>query len=170
MKSSKLVFAIGVIGLIHLNLNAQPTRTSSNEQLTVEKIIYHSSHCNGTCPQIDLEIDSNGNIFLKREFWKGKGVTDKHRSGNIEGKIGPKTYFNLVANLIASDFTSLKFPPIFCCDGIITTIIIYANGKRTILKSMTPPEKARKLISALYDIGTHVDIPPTTKEIKLEEE
>jgi hypothetical protein len=34
---------------------------------------------------------------------------------------------------------------------------------------MTPPEKARKLISFLYDLGTQSALPPTTEDIKIEE-
>jgi hypothetical protein len=44
-----------------------------------------------------------------------------------------------------------------------TTILIYANGKRTILKSMTPPERARELIAFLLDVGMHSAIPSTAK-------
>lgn len=137
-------------------------------QLVFEKLIYHSGHCNGACPQIDLEIDSNNNVLLKREFWKGKGVIDNHRSGNFKGKIEPKTYFSLITTLIASNYIDMKFPPVFCCDAPITTIIIYANGKRTYLSSMTPPENAHRLIASLYDLATKLEIPSTSEEIKLE--
>jgi hypothetical protein len=50
-------------------------------------------------PAIDLEIDSNFDVFLKREIWKEKGETDEARSGNFKGKIDPHTYFNLFAVL-----------------------------------------------------------------------
>ena len=169
MEFLKFVFLIGILGLVHLNIKAQPTHDPGTEKPVFEKIIYHSSHCYGTCPKIDLEIDSNLCIILKREFWKAKGVNDRHGSGNFKGKITPKVYFDLVANLITCDYINLKFPPILCCDGVITTIIVYANGKKTILESMTPPEKARKLISFLYDLGTQLAIPLTTEEIKIEE-
>jgi hypothetical protein len=169
MYSKRFALLFGVLGFINSNLKAQPMPGTGNEKLIFEKIIYHSSHCNGTCPLIDLEIDSNRTTLLRLDIWKGKGVTDKHKSGTFKGKIEPKTYFNLIAILIGSDYANLKFPPEFCCDAVVTTIIIYANGKRTTLKSMTPPEKAHKLISCLYDLGTKSDLPPTTEEIKIEE-
>lgn len=157
-----------MLALINSNLKAQPTIPPGSEKLIFEKIIYHSSHCNGTCPQIDLEIDSNRTFLLKLDIWKGKGVTDDHKSGTFKSEIDPKTFFNLFANLIASDYTNLKFPPEFCCDGVVTTLIIYANGKRTMLKSMTPPAKAHQLISFLYNLGINSRIPPTTDEINIE--
>jgi hypothetical protein len=169
MNSAKIAILVGMLGLMTSKLKAQPTAGLSYEKLVFEKIIYHSSHCNGTCPQIDLEIGSSRTFLLKRDIWKNKGVADNHKSGAFKGKIDPTGYFNLVCILISSDYTNLKFPSVLCCDGAITTIIIYANGKRTILKSMTPPEKARKLISFLYDLGTQSALPPTTEDIKIEE-
>ena len=169
MQPSKFIFLIGLICLGHLNLKAQAENTSGDQKLIFEKIIYHSGQCNGICPEIDLEIDSNNNVLLKKSIWKEKGLIDNHKSGNFKGKIDPKTYFNLMANLIASDYSNLKFRPVFCCDGVITTIIIYANGKRVALSSMTPPEKALRLISFLHDLATQLNIPPTTEEIKMEE-
>ena len=115
-----------------------------------------------------MEIDSNNDVLLKREFWKGKGEIDKRRSGKFKGKIAAETYSQLITTLIASDYSNLDFPPVFCCDLPITTIIVYANGKRTQLSSMTPPEKARKLTDLLYSLSTTLNIPTTTEEFNLE--
>lgn len=169
MEFLKFVFLFGILGLLHLNIKAQPTDNPDDKKLVFEKLIYHSSRCYGTCPQIDLEIDSNLNIALKREFWKRKGVRDKRMSGSFKGKIKSGVYNNLVAHLIACDYINLKFPPILCCDAVITTIIVYANGKRTILESMTPPENAQKLISFLFALGTQLTIPLSAEEIKIGE-
>jgi hypothetical protein len=79
MNFLRIAFLTQILALITPNLKAQPTTTS--EKLVFEKIIYHSTHCNGTCPQIDLEIDSSNDVLLKREIWNGKGVVDNHRSG-----------------------------------------------------------------------------------------
>jgi Domain of unknown function (DUF6438) len=137
--------------------------------LRVEKVIYHSSHCYGTCPAIDLEVDSNYDVALKLDVWGAKGETDKHLSGNFKGKIDPHTYFKLVAALVSSHYADLKFPPIFCCDGIVTTIIVYANGSCVELSSMTPPKEADKLISFLGDLALRLKLPRTTEDIEIEE-
>jgi hypothetical protein len=52
---------------------------------------------------------------------------------------------------------------------LVTTIIIYANGKQIILKLITTPEKAQELISFLQNLGMQSAIPPTTEEIKINE-
>src|ERR1700743_1477205 len=116
MQQAKFVFLIGLMVLIHLHLKAQQTNgfdsrgLSDSGRMIFEKIIYHSGHCNGTCPQIDLEIDSNGVILLKRDIWSKKGVTDPRKSGNFKGKIDPETYFGLCTRLFASDYAHLEFP------------------------------------------------------------
>ena len=165
----KFVALVGILGLINASPKTKPIVGPGKDKLIFEKIIYHSSHCYGTCPGIDLQIDSNRIITLKRDVWKAKGVTNIPESGSFKGRLDPKAYFNLIAILISSDYVNLKFPPVDCCDGVITTIVVYANGKRTILKSMTPPEKARKLISFLHDLGMQSGIPPTTEEIKIDD-
>jgi hypothetical protein len=97
------------------------------------------------------------------------GVTDRRHSGACKGKIDPGRFTTLIAKLNSSDFTNLTFPSVDCCDGAVTTLIIYANGKRTFLKSMTPPEKAQKLISFLYVLGTQSAISSKTVEVNIEE-
>jgi hypothetical protein len=147
--------------LFGLNQNAQP--------LVFTKIVYHSSRCYGTCPEIDLQIDSSRNILLHRQFWKSKGETEDHRSGNFIGSIDTRTYSNLIAILISSNYTKLKFPPEFCCDAPLTTIIIYTNNERTYLKSMFPPAEAQKLISWLYDLGVTLRPPAYSGQINFEQ-
>lgn len=168
MTSPGIALLIGMLGLINSNLNARGTNGPGSQKFVFSRIIYHSTHCNGTCPQIDLEIDSSGNVLLKREFWKAKGEVEDHGSGSFKGKIDPKTYFDLIATLIKSDYSKLKFPPEFCCDASVTTIIIYANGRRTRLSSMSPPADAYSLISFLHDLATKIKIPPTADKINLE--
>jgi hypothetical protein len=168
MQPRKLVVLVSAIALLHSTSTAQ-SRTTTTTHWALEKIIYHSGHCNGTCPAIDLEIDSNNNVLLKRDIWTAKGVTDKHHSGSFKGKIDPHTYFNLIATLLSSDYSNLTFPAIFCCDGEITTIIIYANGRRTKLSSMTPPKEAFRLIEFLQDLALKLNLPPTAEDIKLEQ-
>ena len=83
----------------------------------LEKIIYHAAHCNGTCPALDLEIDSNYGVLVKRDIWSAKGKPDKRRSGNFKGKIARSAYLNLLTTLVRSNYTELNFPPNYCCDG-----------------------------------------------------
>jgi hypothetical protein len=123
------------------------------DKIQLDKIIFHSSRCNGTCPSIDLEIDSSKNIFVNREYYKSKSNIDIRFSGLFTGSLNPANYTMLIVLLQNCNLDTLKFPDITCCDGIITTIIIYYNGQRKYLKSMTPPEAANQLILFLNAIG-----------------
>jgi hypothetical protein len=156
-----------MIVISHATTHAQSS-ASRQEPLVLEKVIFHTGQCYGTCPQIDMEIDSNYNVMLKRNLYTKKGVLDLRRSGSFKGKVSPKTYFNLFATLVKSDYSNLKFPVNFCCDGAIITIIVYANGKRTYLSSMLPPKEARTLIDFLENLGTGLDLPSTKEEINVE--
>jgi hypothetical protein len=63
---------------------------------------------------------------------------------------------------------TLKFKDITCCDGIVSTIIVYYDGKRKISRSVSPPEEANDLITTLYDICTDSSVKPSGKDFVLE--
>jgi Domain of unknown function (DUF6438) len=134
-----------------------------------EKLIYHSSRCNGTCPQIDFQVDSTRTIIVNREYFVSKGGTDSARSGHFKGVLDPINYAQLLKILDSVDYKNLKFPDIQCCDGIIKTIIVYSAGSRTYLKSMTPPPEASAFISFLHKLGTDTKLTKTAEEFNIEE-
>src|SRR5258706_14663412 len=109
------------------------------DKIHLTKIIFHSSRCNGICPSIDLEIDSSKNIIVTREYYKTKSDIDKRFSGQFSGFLDQSKYNELIGLLQNSHLDTMKFPDITCCDGIITTLIVYYNGQRKYFKSMTPP-------------------------------
>jgi len=94
---------------------------------------------------------------------------DDQLSADFEGKIDRHTYFNLFAEFASSHYAGLQFPVDFCCDASIKTIIVYANGKRTKLSSMTPPKDALKLIAFLQDLALRLRLPPTTEDWEIEQ-
>jgi hypothetical protein len=159
---------VSLVGLCPFISKSQMRDTAASH-FVLEKLIYHSSRCEGPCPAIDLEIDSNYDALLKLDVINAKDEIDIHQSGGFKGKIDPHAYFDLVAILIASNYTELKFPAEYCCDAVVTTIIVYANGKRTKLSSMCPPKEAQKLIAFLHDLSLKANLPPTTQEIQLEQ-
>ncbi len=144
-------------------------QTKANDKMNFEKIVFHSSRCNGTCPQIDFQIDSKKNIVIDRVFYKTKSTIDNSKTGKFKGSLDNKTYNKLLQMLKKSDFENLKFPDVDCCDGVVTTIIIYSNNKRTYLKSMTPPDEAKELISFLHQLGANYKLKKTKGKIALEE-
>ena len=146
----KKYFITSIVSFITLYCSSQTT----TDTLKLQRLIFHSSRCNGTCPSIDLEIDSNRNIVLTREIYKSKSGIDRSLSGQFRGTISAEDYAEIKNLLQASELSSLQFPAVDCCDGPVKTIIVYYNNNRKYLRSMIPPEKAHKLISFLTQIGT----------------
>ena len=151
--------------LMALSLSGEPQKPP----FAFEKIIFHTTRCFGSCPVIDMEIDSKRRVKIHREIYKGKSQTDKKASGNFKGMIDLKTYRKLIDTLAASDYTHLKFPAEFCCDAPVISLIVYANGQRTEMTSMFPPEEAQHLIAFLRGLGVGLKLPKTQGEVRLEE-
>ncbi|MEI9945886.1 MAG: DUF6438 domain-containing protein [Chitinophagaceae bacterium] len=161
-----------LFGLVSISFCLSSCTQPGSESITkmqFEKIIFHSSRCYGSCPQIDFQVDSTRNIFINRKYFKSKSEEDKSKSGSFKGVLDIDTYNDLLQILEKSDYTNLKFPDITCCDGVITTIIIYSNNKRTYLKSMTPPKESSALIAFLHKLGTESELTKISDAITLEE-
>jgi hypothetical protein len=143
--------------------NAQPA-----DEFKVSKVVYHLSRCNGTCPSMDLEIDSNKNIYVNREFYKTKGLVDSANSGTFKGKLTAAQADQLKAVLKKSNIDSLEFAPVGITDVSETTIIVYYNGKRKYLKSARPPQAANDIITFLKSVGNDKGLERTTEVKELE--
>ena len=144
-----------------------------NAQTTLKgftKLVYHSSYCFGSCPKIDMQIDSKRNIYVYRdsdaETAKLNGASAK---GYFKGVLDVKTYNRLLKTLLKSKYNRQQWPDVTCCDAVVTTIIVYVNNKRTYLRSMTPPKQANELIDLLFDIGLQTPLQPTNEKKELEE-
>ena len=107
-------------------------KAQSKEKIDLSKIIFHSSRCNGTCPRIDLEIDSSKNLFIDREYFKTKSETDQRYSGQFKGILIEEDYNKLIKFLQDCNLNTLKFPNSDLMDGVEITIIVYYNGKGNI--------------------------------------
>ncbi|GEM_PF-3459926 len=142
-----IVFSLSIIAFSFCKPEKQ-------DKFVFEKIIFHSSRCFGTCPRIDLEIDSNQNVYVSREFFKTKGETEIEYSGQFRGSLEHNDYKKLITLLGAANLHNLNFPNVTCCDAPIITIIVYFNGQRKYFKSMTPPNDAQELVTFLKTIGT----------------
>ena len=143
--------------------NAQPAN-----EFKVNKVIYHLSRCNGSCPSMDLEIDSNRNVYVNREFYKTKSLMDSANSGTFKGKLTPAQDSQLTEVLKKSNLDSLEFAPVGIADVSETTIIVYYNGKRKYLKSARPPQAANELITFLKSVVNDKALQRTTDVKELE--
>ena len=130
---------------------------------------HHTTTCYGTCPKIDLEIDSNRNIYLSGEFYKAYGLIDTAMSGKFVGKLTDTLYNELINILKTSNLRSLYFPEAEGMDGSTKTLIIYYNGQRKYLKSMFPPTIAERLILFLYRIRKIAVMTRTNEKRTIEE-
>jgi hypothetical protein len=138
------------------------------DEFKVGKVVYHLSRCNGTCPSMDLEIDSARNVYVNREFYKTKSLIDSANSGTFKGKLTPAQDSLLTDVLKKSNLDSLAFPEVGIADVSETTIIVYYNGKRKHLTSARPPEVANDLITFLKSVGNDTTLVRTTEVKELE--
>jgi hypothetical protein len=138
------------------------------DEFKLSKIIYHLSRCNGTCPSMDLEIDSNKSVYVSREFYKTKSEVDSANSGRFKGVLTQDQNNKLIEVLKKSNLDSLEFTPVGIADVPETTIIIYYNGKRKYLKSERPSANANELITLLKSIGNDKGLERTTEVKELE--
>lgn len=129
------------------------------EKIKLEKIIFHSTRCFGSCPAYHAQIDSTRTLLLYSEYVdKTPDINtdlnnpDTTEMGYFTGQVSDRQYNELVAELENVGPDNLDFDGRDCCDGSTKTIIIYYNGKRKFLKSMFPPREADKLISVLRQI------------------
>lgn len=142
-----------------------------------EKIIYHTTHCYGTCPIINLQIDNSKNIYLDCEFYtdvynnKGRTtyVIDSTRSGKFIGILNDTIYQELILLLKTCNLKKLKFKGPLAIDAPVTRMIIYYNGRRKYLKSKGfTPTISDRLINYMYHINSKAVLTRTTEEKVLE--
>lgn len=166
----RLTLSAGLIAAVVLfSCKSQSTNTGEPaDEFKVGKVIYHLSRCNGTCPSIDLEIDSSKNVYVNREFYKTKSLIDSANSGTFKGKLTPAQDTQLTEVLKKSNLDSLEFAPVGIADIPETTIIVYYNGKRKYLKSARPPQVANDLITFLKGVGNDTTLVRTTDVKELE--
>lgn len=139
----------------------------------LEKIIFHSSMCFGTCSVYHLEVKNNQDVrlFAETVYKDPKKLLyeeDFEKEGCFVGKANATDYKRLDSILQNIGLDTLTFKDITCCDGVVYTIIVYYDGEKKIFKSMLPPESANELISTLYDICTNSALKPASKDFVLE--
>ena len=144
----------------------------TNPNFKLEKLVFRTSTCNGSCPVINLRITSDRDLDLNATYYKNSVYQkDKTKSGNFIAKLDEKTYRELRKLLIQAKidtFDIIPSPMELCCDGAVKTIITYHNGKRNYIKTMHEPRILRELISYLYNLPEIVDLERTEREFIFE--
>jgi len=141
----------------------------NSDNPSFDKVIFHTSMCFGNCPVYHLELDKNKNVKLYTELTYGKNwEVDSSKMGYFEGLVSETTFEKLSFIIKTIGIDTLHFNNVLCCDGSVYTIIVYHNGKRKFLQSMTPPIKARELIMNLYEVCRKSNLKRTNKKFKIE--
>lgn len=145
------------------------------EKIKLEKIIFHTSRCFGSCPAYHSQISSNQNLLVYSEYVdKTPDIStdlnnpDTSKMGYFTGRVSDWQYKELVNELENVGLDDLQFDEIDCCDASIKTIIVYYDGKRKFLKSMRPPREADKLIALLRFIVETTATQRTNKSFEIE--
>jgi hypothetical protein len=103
-----------------LEYNAKP------DDLKVEKILFSTSGCYGTCPVFDMEIDKDG-----KAAYNAKHYNDL-QDGKFSGTIGSPVYAKIVQNINYIGLQDLKpeYSVPWTDDQTATLTITYNGGKK----------------------------------------
>lgn len=166
----RITFSSALIVMVILfSCKSQPAGNATPaDEFKLSKIVYHLSRCNGTCPSIDLEIDSNKRVYVDRKYYKTKSDIDSTNSGRFKGTLTQEQDNKLMEVLKKSNVDNLEFAEVGITDVPETTIIVYYNGKRKYLKSARPPATANDLITLLKSIGGDKGLQRTEEVKELE--
>ncbi len=133
----------------------------TDKSFIFEKLVFHTSACFGSCPEINFMIDSVRNIKINANYFKDSSgiIIDKEKSGNFIGKLDNQLFNELTDLLIKAKISTINITDdSLCCDGMIKTIIVYHNGKRNYIETMFEPRILGELISYLYDLPNKIKL------------
>ena len=139
--------------------------------LKFEKIVFHTTECFGTCSVYHLQVDRSKSFKLHAPIvYSNKGFqSDTALQGYFTGQLSDTLYNKLMKALQTSNLQTLRMRSALCCDGSISTIIVYFNGQRKYYKIMFPPTIANNLIATLYQVCQNSNGTKTNEKFKLEE-
>ena len=143
-----------------------------DKSIKLEKIIFHTTSCYGTCPTFHLQIDNNKKVklFIEEVYIDNyiASKKDTNKMGYYIGSLKKTAYKKLEEYIQTCNLQTLEFKDINGLDGSVITLIIYYNGKKKYFKSMFPPIVIDNLISYLYCICENNNFKKTTDKFVLE--
>lgn len=95
-----------------------------------EKIIFHTTECFGTCPVYHLQVDNSRQVKLNAQVvYKPRSgyQTDTASQGYFTGQLSDTTFEKLIRAIQTCNLRTLKMNNALCCDGSVSTIIVYFN-------------------------------------------
>jgi hypothetical protein len=146
------LFAVG-------GINCQPVSGKTGNTFEFNDLTFYSSSCNGTCPDITMNLSGFNKIQLIRTIYSRKGVIDTVNSGGFKGSLSERDYNKIVEMLSKINWEKLAFPDVQCCDLPVITILISYNNTSKRFKSMAPPLQIHELIKYLTEFSMNISLP-----------
>jgi hypothetical protein len=134
-----------------------------------EKLIFHTTVCFGSCPVLDIQIDSNKEILYHALIPKNKSRLSPSDTFNCKGTLRQPEYDQLLRLLKTSNLRNLQYNVQTCCDAPLITLIVYYNGERKYIQSMSLPPVINDLIFFLYHLNEKAVLKNIPGKIVLEE-
>ncbi len=159
---------IVLLAFIYFSSIAQED-SSSKKEFQFNELTFHSSACNGTCPEISLNIRNDRKIQLIRTIYKAKGLAETLLSGAFKGSVKDEDFVQLIDLLKKANLDSLNFPNVLCCDSSVKTLIVSYNQNYKRFKSMKPPKEAERLITFLIHLASTVTLSKYNGAIDFEQ-
>ncbi|WP_375448142.1 hypothetical protein [uncultured Fibrella sp.] len=136
------------------------------------KLIYHTGGSSfGGGPTYHLELDSSGSVYLHAEtsyLTNSMYLTDSLAQGYYVGMLSENDLSKVVKALQTCNLRTLTTNRSLCCDGTLTTIIVYFNGQRKYIKTMSPPVLIDELIRTLFTICKETRLKKTNQKFTFE--
>ncbi len=113
--------------------------------------------CYGSCPEYHIEIDAKKNVRLYVETAYQKSSENRHekdsaRMGYFTGKLSDSLFLEITDGLSKINIDTVKSDDELCCDGSISTLILYKQTHRKELKTMFGIKAIDPLLHKLYKI------------------
>jgi len=162
-----------ILFIILTTFGCRPT----DKKTGLEKIIFHSTGCFGSCPTYHLQLnnDKSFKLFaesvLKRDTVSLNilGKADTTKMGYFIGQSDDTLFQQITTELATLGLDTINFDGPSYTDGSSITLIIYYDGKRRYLQSYFPTPKADKLISSLYNVCESSPKKRSNEKFKIEE-
>ena len=154
---------------IAFSINIYSQTATNRNVFEFSSLTFHATACNGTCPDISMNLYQDKRIELSREIYTAKGKIDTSKTGNFKGELSDNDFKTIILYLSKINWDTITFPNIYCCDGSIKTLLITHNGKYQKFKSMTPPQLTQPLFDYLIKIGSKISLTKYNRPIDFEE-
>lgn len=138
--------------------------------VTFEKIVFHTSGCVGSCPIIDLEINSEKQIYLQGIFYKDFSIyeIDEKLSGQFTGVLDESIVKRINYLLQTCNLKELTVNEELEPEVPVTYIIVYYNGGKKAFKFTTTPAILSDMVEFLSLLNQEIKLTKTMKRRMLE--